>query len=115
MPFAPLFLPLANAALPDPAGFQSVGWILLALAALAAAANQILGLIEKFRGPLPAPQHPITEDRVKALETRVHSIELKIESHFGAIQSQFHSISQTLTNLQSDWNYAIGRIDGRNE
>jgi hypothetical protein len=101
------------APLPDPTSPQAIGWLMLTLAALVAAANQGMALIGKLRAA-PAPGD-ITEDRVKAIERRMHTIELKMENHMGAMSSQFKAISDTLTNMQSDWSYAIGRIDGRHE
>lgn len=103
----------ASPALPDPTSFESVGWLTLALAALVAAGNQGMSFIGKFRA-MKSPGD-ISEDRIKAIEARMHSIEMKMENHMGAMSSQFKSISDTLTNLQTDWNYAIGRIDGRAE
>lgn len=99
----------------DPASFQSVGWLLLAFAALAGAINQILGVFEKLKGMKTPDPGSVSADRVAALEHRVHQVELNIAGKMGEISSKFESISSTLTNLQSDWNYAIGKIDGRTE
>lgn len=110
--FPPLALAIL-AALPDPNSAEAVGWLSLALAALCGAGNQGLGLLAKIR-QMKAPGD-ITEDRIKAVEARMHAIEMKMENHMGAMSTQFKAISDTLTNLQSDWNYAIGRIDGRHE
>jgi len=118
MPLHVHFLPLLADAAPvaaDPASAQSVGWILLSVAGLAAAANQILGLVRGFRSMQAPDPGSASADRVKALEDRVRSVELKMENHMGSINAKFDSISSTLTNLQSDWNYALGKIDGRNE
>lgn len=101
------------AQLPDPKSAEAIGWLAVALTGLMATANQGLGLLGKIRG-MKAPGD-ITEDRIKAIEGRMHAIELKMENHMGAMSTQFKAISDTLTNLQSDWNYAIGRIDGRHE
>lgn len=114
----PLLLPALLAAAPvnaDPQSAQSVGWILLGLAALATAANQILGLFERFRAMRAPDPGSVSPDKVQSLEARVRGLELKMENVMGRIDSKFESISQTLTNLQSDWNYAIGKIDGRSE
>ena len=101
--------------LPDPASAQSVGWLILGLAAAAAGANQLLSFWKNLRGlSQPEPGH-VSIDRVAAIENRVREMELKMENHMGSIHSKFDSISATLTNLQTDWNYAIGRIDGRHE
>lgn len=111
----PLLLADATVSLPDPASAQSVGWMILALAAAAGGANQLLALWRNLRGlSQPEPGH-VSGDRVAAIEKKVRELELKIENHMGGINSKFDSISQTLTNLQTDWNYAIGRIDGRSE
>lgn len=110
-----MLLALLASSLPDPSSAESIGWLLLALAALVGAGNQAMGLLEKFRtARAPAPGE-ISEDRVKALESRVLDLEMKMENHLGRIAAKFESISTTLTNLQSDWNYAVGRIDGRSE
>lgn len=105
----------ATAALPDPSSAQSVGWITLTLAALFAAGNQGMGFLEKFRAARKPDPADVSLDRVKALEERMQKVELKMENHMGQISAKFDAISTTLTNLQSDWNYAVGRIDGRHE
>lgn len=117
---SPLLSPftlLAEAAptLPDPSSYQGVGWLLLGLAALAAAGNQAMSFLEKVRTIRQPSPGDVSADRVKALEDRMHSVELKMENHMGQISAKFESIAQTLTNLQADWNYAVGRIDGRTE
>ena len=103
------------AALPDPSSAMAVGFVALTLFGIFAGLNSLMGFFEKlraFREPSPGQ---ISVDRVVALEKRIHNIELKMENHMGAMSNQFKSISETLTNLQSDWSYAIGRIDGRHE
>ena len=112
----PLITLLADAApAGDPASYQSAGWILLALAGLAAAGNQLLGFVEKIRS-LRAPEPgAISPERIKALEDRVHGVELRIENHMGAINSKMDGFTSSLTRIVSDFNYAIGRIDGRTE
>lgn len=108
---------LADAApvLPDPASAQSVGWVILSLAAAAIALEKLLSLWRGMRSmQLPDPSVP-SADRVKALEDRVRTVEIQVATHLGSIDSKFAAISQTLTNLQSDWNYALGKIDGRSE
>lgn len=115
----PLLLPalLAETAplAADPASAQSVGWILLGLAALCTAANQILGLFERFRAMKAPEPGTVSEDRVKAIEDRVHAMELSVASSMGAINTQVENIKNSLTHIVSDFNYAIGRIDGRTE
>lgn len=115
----PLLLPalLAEAApiTSDPASAQSVGWILLGLAALATAANQILGLFERFKAMKAPEPGTVSEDRVKAIEDRVHAMELSVASSMGSITTQIENIKGSLTHIVSDFNYAIGRIDGRTE
>ena len=103
--------PIAHA--PDSAA--SVGWLVLTIAAAATALNQVLGLVRNFKGiQAPDPSLP-SADRVKALEERVRTVEIQMATHMGSIDSKFAALSQTLTNLQSDWNYALGKIDGRSE
>jgi hypothetical protein len=117
MPLPPLFLPLLaeSSPLPDPSSALAVGFVALTLFAIAAGLNQALSLWKNMRSiQQPDPGH-ISLDRMAAIERKVRELELKIENHMGGINSKFESISNTLTNLQTDWNYAIGRIDGRHE
>jgi len=117
--FVFLALVLADAAPPvppgDPASYQSAGWLLLGLAGLATAGNQILGFVAKFRSMREPEPGSVSADRVKALEQRGHAVEISVATSMGAINSKFEAISQTLTNMASDWNYAVGRLDGRAE
>lgn len=115
----PLLLPalLADAApiASDPASAQGVGWTVLSIAAAAAALERLVALWRSLKGmQTPDPSVPST-DRVKALEDRMRAMEIQVATHMGSIDSKFAQLSQTLTNLQSDWNYALGKIDGRNE
>jgi hypothetical protein len=99
----------------DPQSYQSIGWLLVCLGSLAVTINQILGVLAKVRDLKSPTPGSVSGDRVKALEDRMHTMEISVANHMGGIKSQFDSISQTLTNLQADWNYAIGKIDGRSE
>jgi hypothetical protein len=98
-----------------PQSYQSIGWLLVCLGSLAVTINQILGVFAKVRELKSPSPGSVSGDRVKALEDRMHTMEISVANHMGGIKSQFDSISQTLTNLQADWNYAIGKIDGRSE
>ena len=99
----------------DPESYQAIGWLLVGLGSLAVTINQILGVFAKVRELKSPSPGSVSGDRVKALEDRMHTMEISVANHMGGIKSQFDSISQTLTNLQADWNYAIGKIDGRSE
>lgn len=118
MPFVLPLLPLLADAAPvasDPTSYQSAGWILLALAGLAATGNQLLGFFEKFKA-LRAPEPgAVSVDRVKALEDRMHAMEISVATSMGSINTQMENIKSSLTHIVSDFNYAIGRIDGRSE
>lgn len=113
--FTILLADAAPVAAGDPASYQSAGWILLGLAGLATAGNQILGLIEKFRGMRAPEPGTVSADRVKALEDRMHAMEISVATSMGSINSQIENIKSSLTHIVSDFNYAIGRIDGRSE
>jgi len=99
----------------DPSSYQSVGWLLLSLAALAGAGNQIMGLISKFRDLRTQAPGEVSADRIKALEEKVSAVELRMERHMGSIETRIESLTKTLTMIVSDFNYAVGRIDGRGE
>lgn len=111
-----LLLPvLANAVPPvasDPASAESVGWIILAIAAAAVSLEKILSVVRGFREMQAPDPGSVSADRVKALEDRVRTTEIQLASHMGAIDSKFQQISQTLTSLQNDWSYQIGKLDG---
>lgn len=101
-----LFLPLAlallavegAAPLPDPSSPQTVGWLLLALAAVAGAVNQALGGVVNFRRLKGADQAEAsrwaTKDEHVALEARVESVE------------------RTQASELRDIHRALGRIEG---
>lgn len=114
VPLVPLLADAAPAA-SDPASYQSAGWLLLGLAGLAGAVNQILGVFEKLKAMKAPEPGTVSADRVDALEKRMHSVEIQIAQHMGGIDSKFQSINQTLTALQTDWSYQIGRLDGQRE
>jgi hypothetical protein len=106
---------IASAPLPDPGSAESVGWLILTIAGTALALDRILSLWRGMRSiQAPDPAVPST-DRVKALEDRIRTVEIQMATHMGSIDSKFSALTQTLTNLQSDWNYALGKIDGRSE
>lgn len=98
----------------DPTSFSSAGWILLGLAGLAAAANQLMSLVEKFRAMRAPEPGEVSADRVKAIEDRLGTIELRLERQMGSIESELSSLKNTLTHIIADFNYAIGKLDGRN-
>jgi len=103
--------PLADS---DPASFSNAGWLLLGLAGLAAAANQLMSLVEKFRSMRAPDPGEVSADRVKAIEDRLGTIELRLERQMGSIESELSSLKNTLTHIIADFNYAIGKLDGRN-
>ena len=99
----------------DPQNFVNLGFLIVALAALAGAGNQVMGLVLKVRnmkGPLPGE---VTADRVKALEDKVSGIENRIEIKLVSIDEKMDELVASFTNTVKELNYTIGRIDGRNE
>lgn len=103
------------AELPAPDSAASVGWIILSLAAAAKGIESVFGMVRGFKGLQAPDPNTASTDRVKAVEDRLHALEIQIATHMGGINSKFGEINQTLTNLQSDWSYSIGRLDGRRE
>ena len=106
---------LADVTVPDPASYMNVGFFILTLAAVAAAGNQIVGFFLKLRNLRTPMAGEVTNDRVKALEDEVSNIELRIERHMGSIETEIRGLTKTLTSIVSDFNYAVGRMDGRSE
>lgn len=98
----------------DPTSFANAGWLLLGLAGLAAAANQLMSLVEKFRAMRAPEPGEVSADRVKAIEDRLGSVELRIERQMGSIESELSSLKNTLIHIIADFNYATGKLDGRN-
>lgn len=120
MPFLPPLVSLLADAAPvplpsDPSSYQSAGWLLLGLAGLAGAVNQVMGVLEKFRSIRTPEPGSVSADRVKALEDRMHAMEISVATSMGSINTQMENIKSSLTHIVSDFNYAIGRIDGRAE
>lgn len=68
--------------LPDPNSYQSVGWLLLSLAALSLGCNQILKLVDRARGRQPDPllvqSHATLAERVTKLEEDARDISVKL-------------------------------------
>ena len=74
-----------------------------------------MGLISKFRDFRAQAPGEVSADRIKALEEKVSAVELRMERHMGSIETRIESLTKTLTMIVSDFNYAVGRIDGRGE
>lgn len=106
MPLELLFTPLALIAdLPAPDSPAGVGWLMLALAALAVAGEKITGGIlnvRKLKGSDPAADDRYaTKDEHNALKDRVTSQEAKQEA-----------LQITLSTELAAIHRALGRIEG---
>ena len=110
----PPWLAAAPPALPDPASPQSVGWLLLCVFALVGGANQMMSLLAKFRALKAPDPGEVSADRLKALEDKVSNIELRMERQMGTIDSKLETMAKSLSQIVADFNYTIGKLDGRN-
>ncbi len=99
----------------DPTSYESMGWLSMGLLGLVGGANQLMSLISKFREFRAQAPGEVSEDRIKALEEKVNAVELRMERHMGSIETRIETLTKTLTMIVSDFNYAVGRIDGQNE
>lgn len=114
IPLPTILILLASSPAPaDPSSYQAIGWLLLGLAGLAAAANQIMGLMEKFR-TLRAPEPgDVSPDRLTALEARVSEMDRRWERRLDDVIGKLDSMTKTFGQVVADFNYTIGKIDGR--
>lgn len=101
-------------AMPDPSSYESAGWLLLGLGGLAFAANNIMGVTAKFRTMRAPDPSEVSTDRIKALEDKVSNIELRMERQMGTIDSKLETMAKSLSQIVADFNYTIGKLDGRN-
>lgn len=80
---------LGAAGLPEPGGYQAVGWLLMALAGLGVAINQLLKLVDRMKEKPPpaetymtkaqcAVSHGETDRRLDRLECEVPEIRAEI-------------------------------------
>lgn len=110
----PLSCAFLAAALPDPSSTEATGWLLLGIAGLATAGNQVMGLVGKFRAMHAPDPTEVSTDRIKALEDKVSNIELRMERQMGTIDSKLETMAKSLSQIVADFNYTIGKLDGRN-
>lgn len=117
-PLCSLTLAAAAAAagsLQDPVSYVSLGWLSVGLVALAGGANQIMGLVSKFRALRQPDAGEVSSDRIKALEDKVSNIELRMERQMGTIDSRLETMAKSLSQIVADFNYTIGKLDGRTQ
>jgi hypothetical protein len=123
MPIPPLCLSLlllttaattAPGSVKDPVSYESLGYLAVGLFALAAGGNQLMGLLGKFRALRQPDAGDVSTDRIKALEDKVSNIELRMERQMGTIESKLETMAKSLSQIVADFNYTIGKLDGRN-
>lgn len=123
-----LICTLANtdpSGLPDPESYQSIGWLLASLAALAVAANQAAGVIvnvRKLKGIDPAgddryvskSEHQSTKDRIATAEAEMasKSEHQATKDRLTAVEAKQEALQITLSNELSAIHRALGRIEG---
>lgn len=113
-PIFALALPVLAEAIPaDPASHESAGWLLLGLAGLAGAANQIMGLVQKFRVLRQPEPGDVSTDRILALEQRVSELDRRYERRLEEVITKLDVITKTFGQVVADFNYTIGKIDGQ--
>jgi hypothetical protein len=95
--------------------YVSLGWLAVGLVALAGGANQIMGLVSKFRALRQPDAGEVSSDRIKALEDKVSNIELRMERQMGTIDSRLETMAKSLSQIVADFNYTIGKLDGRTQ
>lgn len=126
MTFLALSLPLLLAEidpLTDPQSYQSLGFLLLALGGLFLVANQLMAAVlnwRKLREPEPATGcNPQECMKLKVLEAEIRAVEMRMEKrlgeHLGSISTRLLSLETTLTHVVRDFNYVLGKIDGRQD
>ena len=117
--FLTAFLLLAQVPPPpvsaDPGSAQSIGWLLLCLFAIAGGANQVMGVVGKFREAREPQAGEVSADRVSALEKRVSEMDARFERRLDEALTRLDAITKTFGQVVADFNYAIGKIDGREE
>lgn len=103
----------------DPASYQSAGWLLLGIAGLAAAINQVMGAVLNLRKlRAPSPEETETDAKFAKVAAEIKAVEQRLEQrmgeHLGSISTRLQTMESSLTRVVSDFNYAVGRIDGQN-
>lgn len=110
-----------TAALPNPNSATSLGWLILTISGGCVALNSILGALEKIRAMRePLPPNMASEEKMKALiAAEGRNLELRIEKRIseslGAINANVEGLKSSMSHVIADFNYALGKIDGRNE
>lgn len=108
----------------DPTSAQSAGWLLLGLGGLALCGNQLMSAVlnwRKLREPElpPPPLCPVECARLKVLEAEIRAVEMRVEKRIseilGSVNTRLSSLENTLSHIVGDFNYALGKIDGREQ
>jgi hypothetical protein len=99
------FLAQTPGELPDPKSFQSIGWLMVCLAALFASWNQLTGGIVNFRKLKGAD--PQADGRY-ATKNEHNSLAEKVAGHDGQLQR----LNGTLATELREINRALGRLEG---
>ena len=114
------FACLADAAPDFPASqpWQAACYLLMGLGGLALLADRFMALVINWRQIRQPSVDVDAEAKIKALEADLHEVEVRLERRIsesmGNISSRLQSLENTLTHLVGDFNYALGKIDGRN-
>lgn len=98
----------------DPGSWQSVGWLIVGLAAVAAAVNQIWALIARVRtgGSDADAAHYATKEALDAMEGRLDRLETRFEVALGRLREEQRDDIGGLHDRISDLNLTTARMAG---
>lgn len=88
------------AQLPDPSAYASIGWLMVALGALALVLNQGFGFVRSVRGAPPAEQLQLIAD---ALEKRIQQLEKQRETDLVQASTRRQLIYQEFKDQRTDF------------
>ena len=98
--------------LPDPTSASSIGWLMVAVAALAATINQILKLTDRFKANPPTHTVFATKADHGELKERVNLVETRVDENFKLLdQKRSVSIGNLHEALKQQTEMLNGRID----
>lgn len=103
----------------DPTSYQSVGWLLMGLFALVGMYNQgVAAMLNTRKLRAPGPEETETDAKFAVVAKEIRDLEMRVEKRMsetiGSINTRLQAIEASLTRVVSDFNYAVGRIDGQN-
>ena len=109
--------------LPDASTLSGAAYIAAGLSVLLFLYNQaVAGILNSRKLRAPGPEQTETDAKFAALTAEISSdmrqmemrVEKRLSETIGSINTRLASLEATLAHVVADFNYALGKIDGRN-